>query len=72
MWTIYDHPEEFPHCYVARRFEVCGAEVHETNQVIVAHKLTAVREHLIRYHDPLTRIVPRTAGDDPKVIETWM
>jgi hypothetical protein len=38
----------------------------------VAHNLSALREHLVSYQVPLTRVVPRTEDDDPKLIDPWM
>jgi hypothetical protein len=71
LWTIYRRPDDFPHHFVARRFEVTAGEMHRTNQVIVAGSITAVRRHLEQYHLSGT-VMPRTAGDDPNVVETWL
>jgi hypothetical protein len=71
LWTIYQQPDDFPHHFVARRFEVQSGELHHTNQVIVAGNVTAIRKHLEQYHISGV-VMPRTDNDDPTVIETWL
>ena len=71
LWTVYRKPDDFPHHFVARRFEVVAGEMHHTDQVIVAGSLTAVRRHLEQYHLSGT-VMPRAANDDPDVVETWL
>lgn len=71
VWTVYDRPDDFPHHYVARRFEVRSGELHHTDQVIVANSVTAVRRHLEAYHLSGT-VMPRMANDAPNVVETWL
>jgi len=71
VWTVYKQPDDFPHHFVARRFEVVAGELHHTDQVIVAANATAVRRHLEQYHLSGV-VVPRADNDDPNVVETWL
>lgn len=70
IWTVYEHPDDFPDNYVARRFEVLAGEVNATDQVIVTNSLPALQQHLRQYHGEL-HAVPVLADDDCKVIEVW-
>jgi hypothetical protein len=70
MWTVYDHPTDFPHSYVARRFEVGGGKggpVATTD--IVQGELSIIRESF--RHCGLT-CLDRNEGDDPNIVETWL
>ena len=69
IWTVYRQPDDFPNHYVARRFEVRSGELYHTDQVIVAQNITAVRRLLEQSHLSGT-VMPRTANDDPNVVET--
>ena len=70
IWTLYDHPADYPDSYVARRFEVgpdCRAVA--TAVVVVSTSLMAVRESMaVRGLTPLAR----ARGDDPCIIESWI
>lgn len=64
-WTIYDHPTDFPDCYVARRF----IWDKPTAEIITSPTLEALQQHFI-----LQGLVcmQRHPNDDPKIVETWM
>jgi hypothetical protein len=69
-WTIYDHPSDFPDCYVARKFALDkGAEPVPQREVMTSPTLDAIRGQLAAIG--LMRF-PRNAGDDPKIVETWL
>ena len=64
-WTIYDHPRDFPHNYVARRFE--GDK--PTGDVMVGTDLSLMRRALeLKGLVPL----PRFQEDDAKIVEVWL
>ena len=69
MWTVYEHPADYPLAYVARMFEVDAAGPRPTKHVIVEATLPGVRAHLMMMG--LTSI-PRSAGDDARIVETWL
>jgi hypothetical protein len=71
MWTVYDHPADFPDSVVARMFVVIGGKSHGTDECIRAATLEGVRWALCRYHPGLTRL-PRSEGDEPQIVETWL
>jgi hypothetical protein len=70
IWTLYDHPADYPDAYVARRFEVGpDCRVVPTGTVVVSTSLVAVRESMaVR---GLT-LIARARGDDPCIIEAWI
>lgn len=65
IWTVYDHPSDYPDCFIARRF--CGET--PTDNVICSTDLLAVRAELIVRG--LT-VVCRDPADDPNILEVWL
>jgi hypothetical protein len=69
MWTVYDHPKDFPHSFVARRFEVAKAVSWPTDDILVSGDLDMLRDELAaRGLTPITR----DPDDDPKIVEVWL
>lgn len=69
MWVVYEHPQDRPEMFVARRFEV-GAGVIEPKEMVEAATLEAVRGKIPqrgRYER-----VPRMVGDEPHIVEVWL
>lgn len=71
MWTIYEHPLDFPASFVARKFLVSKGAYAKTDMGYVASTLAGVRQVLTTYHPGLTRL-PRNDDDDPFIVETWL
>jgi len=69
MWTVYDHPRDFPKSFVARKFSVTAAGAAATSDVIISPDLTALRELMaVKGLTCLTR----HPSDDPVIVETWL
>lgn len=71
MWTVYDHPTDYPHDFVARRWDVGGGgggEPVKTDIVMTAKFLDDLRDML----PPGLYCLPRLDDDDPKIVETWL
>lgn len=70
MWTVYDHPRDYPNSFVARQWIVEDGRERPTANIIIAPDLGMLRELL------LTQIhlqpIPRSPSDDPKIVETWL
>jgi len=66
MWTIYDHPSDFPEVYVARLWEGDRA----TDEHIVRAELTDLRIEVQRRG--ATGRLPRSLADDPVILEVWL
>lgn len=69
MWTVYDHPRDYPKGFIARRFEVDGRGARPTRDVMVSDDLDALRLMLMKRG--LTALA-RNEEDDPKIVETWL
>ena len=65
LWVIYDHPRDYPHCYVARRWEL--------DQPTADH-LVSPRLDTIRYEMQLRGLVrlQRDPNDEPQIVECWI
>lgn len=71
MWTVYDHPTDFPDVYVARRFDIVSGAALVTPQTIMAADLDVLRQRLFEEADCTDRL-PRDPNDDPKILEVWL
>lgn len=69
IWTVFDHPKDFPHHYVARRFVADKKGPQATEKVIVTLSLDALR--LILQSAGLT-VMMRAKSDDPRIVESWL
>ncbi len=67
VWTIYDHPLDFPDGYVVRPHS--SKHARPLNLVFAHAQLAVVRAAL--QHLGLT-CLPRDASDPPAVLETWI
>jgi hypothetical protein len=69
IWTIFDHPQDYPEMVVARRFEVQqgNSEPVSTQDV----KLGSSVEEVRRLLPPGLSRIPRDPGDPPSVVESW-
>jgi len=67
IWTVYDHPSDYPDCFVARRFELDTP----TGDVITAPTLAALRAKLEVMAD-VGYCLPRDPRDDPNIVECWI
>lgn len=66
IWTIYRHPRDYPDKYVARKTVVPPGT--PTNDMFIAGSLDEARALLPR---GLHRM-PRSAEDDPVIVEVWL
>jgi len=64
IWTVYDHPGDYPEHYVTRRWELTAPK-----ECYLFETLEAVRAFLSQ--KGLSRL-ERCEQDDPKIIETWI
>lgn len=69
MWTVYDHPRDFPNNFVARRWLITAAGPKATDDVVVMAKLDSFRAAMQR----CGRVcLPRRPNDDPVILEVWL
>lgn len=70
MWTVYDHPTDYPDHWVARCFAVGkGGGPTATAHVIRSKTLRALQ--LVLRNAGLTPL-QRSDGDDANIVETWL
>jgi hypothetical protein len=74
LWTIYDHPDDYPESFVARRFEVTApddwpATAEATADVIESASLAPLREGMVERG--LT-VIPRSPEDQSNIVESWL
>jgi len=69
LWTVYDHPSDYPHNFVARKFLVDDKGSTPTHAVIVADSIDCIRRQLVLWG--LTCLT-RSRDDDPNIVETWI
>jgi hypothetical protein len=70
LWTIYDHPLDFPDSFVVRRWHVRrGNENPVLDGAPTLHdSLEAARESL----PASLACMHRSENDDPNILETWI
>ena len=69
MWTVYDHPRDYPRGFIARRFVVDDGGARATRDVLTNDDLFALRAQLLARG--LT-VITRMPADDPKIVEVWL
>jgi hypothetical protein len=68
VWTIYDHPKDFPNSYVVRPFSS-----RQGAAPLTVHFEHAQLEHVRGALEHLGLIcMPRAESDDPTIVETWL
>lgn len=73
VWTVYDHPTDYPADYVARRWIAnSDGTVTATNDILRHRDLDTVRGMVGRVGGAHLTRVPRMMRDDPKIIEVWL
>jgi hypothetical protein len=68
MWTVYDHPSDFPDYFVARKFFTLP-EVAPSGDVVTALSLERLRAVFQRMG---LVCLARNVEDDPCIVETWL
>jgi hypothetical protein len=68
LWTVYDHPSDFPDHWVARRSVVGRGGATVTGAVIRAETLEGLRLLL----PPGMACLTRQPDDDPTIVEVWL
>ncbi len=69
IWTVYDHPRDFPGDFVARRFVVDAGGARPTDDILTAKSIDVLRDLLEARG--LVKL-DRSPGDDPKIVESWL
>jgi hypothetical protein len=70
MWTVYDHPRDFPEHFVAREFRIHPGRAEATSNIIQSEDLEVIRTILLTEMGKMRLM--RSPHDDPKIVETWL
>lgn len=71
LFTVYDHPRDFPDEFVVREHLLLDGRAQPGELVARAGTLVVVREMLLEKHPGLHRL-PRSEGDEPQIVESWV
>lgn len=69
MWTVYDHPLDFPDSFVARLWKVERGATVMTDVVMVCGSLGEIRERM-RARGLVQ--LDRMPEDDRHIVEVWL
>lgn len=69
MWTIYDHPKDFPKSFVARPFSISCGGPPRPMQFHVEGTLEQLRQS---FEAIGLTCLARSPDDDPVIVETWL
>lgn len=69
MWTVYDHPLDFPDEFIARKWEVDAGGPRMTSECIASPDIDAIRIAL--QAKGLVKLM-RQDDDDPVIVEVWL
>ena len=69
IWTVYDHPSDFPNGFIARRFEVDATGARPTDDVMRSADLQPLRNILL---DKGLTCLARNENDEPQIVESWL
>lgn len=70
IWTLYDHPTDFPDCYVARRFS--GMTGIASDQTITGQSPGEVLLKIEAVDPNACQFIPRSPSDDPVIMGSWI
>lgn len=70
LWTVYERPADYPEGFVARRHEVLRDETtRPTPDAVFGATIGDVRAKIPRIFGTC---VPRSPGDKPQIVESWL
>ena len=69
MWTVYDHPSDYPDKFVARAHRIVEGNVLPTRNIIITDSLDDIR---IAFSRDGLLCITRCPDDDQCIIETWL
>lgn len=71
MWTVYDHPTDFPNVFVARRIEIVVGQLEPeaTGDIYIAHDIAQMNQHFERLG---LSFLSRQEADEPQIMGVWM
>lgn len=71
IWTLYDHPKDYPQGYVVRQWVVTAKGEQPTATIIQSDAVDKIEAFMAECYPGLTWI-PRSENDDPVIMGTWL
>lgn len=71
VWTIFDHPLDYPSSFVVRRASISATGIATLDEVWLFEDLDQCRA-FIDETQPGLIMFPRDPSDDPVIVECWM
>lgn len=72
IWTIYDHPSDYPDCFVARAYPIGSLEPDPNEPALTAATVEELRKKVQARARFVLDCLPRDHDDDPCVVESWL
>jgi hypothetical protein len=72
LWTIYDHPADYPDVFVARLWHMITGKPVAEAPVLTAATLDQLRADVQHATDYVLVCRARQPEDDPVIVETWL
>ena len=69
IWTVYDHPTDFPDCFVGRRHT---ARTGPTDDYVTGATAEEVAKKIQERERYVLDFMPRDPSDDPQIIGSWI
>lgn len=70
MWTVYNHPKDYPEGFIARCFETGGGHsAPVATAFAIMGQIEVIRQCMLRCG---LYCMTRSEGDDANIVETWM
>ncbi len=70
LWTIYDHPSDYPDHYVAREYLVTPDGPVRTDNIMLSADVERLRECFLA--EMGLACLSRSPEDDPTIMEIWL
>lgn len=71
MWTVYEHPADYPEGYVAREWVVTDEGDRATATAFYSETLDEIQGFFIEHYPQLV-FMPRFENDEPHILGTWL
>lgn len=71
MWTIHDHPADYPDQFVARLWLLHGNGPPAATPEVLCNSLEEIRQSMLRL-GMIVCIAPSSEEEDATLVETWI
>lgn len=68
VWTVFDHPTDYPEVFIARKWLLISGVAVATSETVTGPTLQSVRDKI----PPGLHRFPRSPEDDVYIVESWL